>query len=606
MSTLSPAQLTARMMATHHMIAIEPRDINRNGTTSAVVDVFAGTELRFTGRLTADSSTSRKKFATAAAKAIVGPDSPELPDTINLIDAELLKIVTMPLNESVIEEQPKQRADTAPDGLVPLGERDPATAKLVLSPKRTLPTAMAYISEFHSHQDGRTIQCYAGILMNWSGNRYAEIEDGAFHNRLLPWLTNSLRYRPTKDGGMELVPFDGNPTTCSAALDSIRAVAHLPATITPPAWLAGRAGPDPRELLPTPSGNLHIPTATMYPPTPALFNVNAIDFEYDPNPEPPERWTKFLEQLWGDDIEQAQTLQEWFGLCLVADTSLQKILLLVGPKRSGKGTIARILARLIGVGNVAGPTTSSLAGAFGLQPLIAKSVAIVSDARFTGENIAIVVERLLCISGEDTLTIDQKFKPSVTMKLGTRFMFLSNELPKMNDASGALAGRFLVLRLTKSFYGMEDPGLTASLLEELPGILRWAIDGLKRLRARRHFVQPDSVADAIQEIEDLSSPIGAFAREWCLVRAGCTVAVADLFDAWKAWCRDQGRDHAGDRARFGRDLRAAVPGVVTRQKRAGGELIRQYEGIDLLPSAKNEVLARKMQESSRKGGGYGE
>lgn len=56
------------------------------------------------------------------------------------------------------------------------------------------------------------------------------------------------------------------------------------------------------------------------------------------------------------------------------------MLLIVGPKRSGKGTIARVLTRLIGNGNVSGPTTSSLAGPFGLQPLIGKTLAIVSDA----------------------------------------------------------------------------------------------------------------------------------------------------------------------------------------------------------------------------------
>src|SRR5690606_19462785 len=111
-------------------------------------------------------------------------------------------------------------------------------------------------------------------------------------------------------------------------------------------------------------------------------------------------------------------------------------------------------------------TTGSLAGNFGLQPLIDKSLAIVSDARFSGPNVATVVERLLCISGEDTLTIDRKFLGAVSMKLATRFMFLSNELPRLADSSTALAGRFLVLRLTRSFYGHEDHSLTEQLLEE--------------------------------------------------------------------------------------------------------------------------------------------
>jgi hypothetical protein len=47
-------------------------------------------------------------------------------------------------------------------------------------------------------------------------------------------------------------------------------------------------------------------------------------------------------------------------------------------------------------------------------------LAIVSDARFSGDKISTVVERLLCISGEDQLTIDRKNVSSVTLKLPTR------------------------------------------------------------------------------------------------------------------------------------------------------------------------------------------
>ena len=104
-----------------------------------------------------------------------------------------------------------------------------------------------------------------------------------------------------------------------------------------------------------------------------------------------------------------------------------------------------------------------------------------------GEGIATVVERLLTISGEDAVSIDRKYMSAVTMKLPTRFMFLTNEFPRFSDASGALAGRFVILRLIESFYGREH-GLTKRLLNELPGILNWAIEGWKRLHERGHFV----------------------------------------------------------------------------------------------------------------------
>ncbi len=463
---------------------------------------------------------------------------------------------------------------------IALGQCDPATGRLVLSPRRTLPTAEAYVREFHQHAEGRTLHGYAGLLLEWRGNRYCQIEDEAVKHRLQPWLHAALRYFMNKrTGEMELVDFESNPTTVKQALDTIRAYTHLPATTIAPSWLDERKGHPPAlEILPCRSANLHIPTGRILAPTPALFTINALDFDYESDPEPPERWIKFLEQLWSDDLESVGLLQEWMGYCLTADTSQQKMLLLVGPRRSGKGTIGRVLTRLVGAANVVGPTTSSLAGNFGLQPLIDKSLAIVSDARFTGDSVATVVERLLCISGEDTLTVDRKFLGSVSMKLPTRFVFLTNELPRLNDASTALAGRFLVLRLTHSFYGNEDVTLTDQLLAELPGILLWAIEGWKRLRQRGRFVQPASAAEAIRDLEDLASPVSAFVRERCVVGPGHRAWIDDLYAAWKAWCEEDGRTVVTRKQMFGRDLAAAVPGILRRR---GTGMASFYEGIGL-------------------------
>jgi hypothetical protein len=62
----------------------------------------------------------------------------------------------------------------------------------------------------------------------------------------------------------------------------------------------------------------------------------------------------------------------------------QKAFLSVGPKRSGKGTIAQVLTRLLGADNAVAPTLAGLGTNFRLAPLIGKRVAIISDARLGG------------------------------------------------------------------------------------------------------------------------------------------------------------------------------------------------------------------------------
>src|SRR5690606_10348188 len=116
---------------------------------------------------------------------------------------------------------------------------------------------------------------------------------------------------------------------------------------------------------------------------------------------------------------------------------------------------------------------------------------------------AVITERLLSISGEDHLTIDRKYQSGWTGKLHARFVIMTNELPRLADSSGALAGRFIIFTMLKSFYGREDPTLSERLLEELPGILNWSLTGLKRLLKRGYFVQPESAAEAIEELYEL-------------------------------------------------------------------------------------------------------
>lgn len=159
-------------------------------------------------------------------------------------------------------------------------------------------------------------------------------------------------------------------------------------------------------------------------------------------------------------------------------------------------------------------------------------------------------------------------------------MILSNELPKLGDASGALVGRMILLRFNKSFFGVEDHGLFDALESELPGILLWAAAGWKRLNARRRFVQPGSGRQLIRDLEDTASPVAAFMREKCFVKKGERIAKSDLFNAWKEWCESEG-ENIGCASSFSRQLTAAFPDITTRRPKQSGERWREYDGIRL-------------------------
>ena len=421
---------------------------------------------------------------------------------------------------------------------------------------------------------------HRGSFFQWSGSAWLEVEEDMLRARLYAFLDRCWK----RDKKGEVGPVKPSTPVVNTVLDALRAVAQLDGKIEPPAWLDGVKGEKPRELVACANGLLHLPTGRLLPHMPAFFNHNVLDFACDLSAPPPTQWLAFLKQLWPDDPEAIDTLQEIFGYYLTADTSQQKAFALIGPKRSGKGTIARVLTALLGSVNCSAPTLAGLATNFGLAPLIGKRAAIISDARLGARaDQHVIAERILSISGEDSITIDRKYSSDWTGRLQVRFMILSNELFRLADASGALASRFILLVLTQSFYGREDKALTDKLMTELPGILNWSIAGWDRLEERGYFQQPASGMEAMQELEDLTSPIGAFLRERCDIGAAYSANADTVYFAWKSWCDMQGRDHPGTKQTFGRDLRAALPGLKIVQPRTEYGRIREYQGLKLKP-----------------------
>ena len=359
--------------------------------------------------------------------------------------------------------------------------------------------------------------------------------------------------------------------------------------IAEPSWLRGPGPFSADDVLPMRNALVHLPSlvagdpAAIHPPTPRYYCPYCLDYSFDADAPEPTRWLEFMQSVFPRNPESIDTLQEWFGHMLTPDTSQQKILMIIGPKRSGKGTVARLLRGMLSPENVANPSLGGLATNFGLAPLIGKPAAIITDARLSGRtDIAQIVERLLSISGEDAVTIDRKHMSAVTVKLPSRFTFISNELPRLTDTSGALAGRMLILPMRESFYNREDTRLTATLMTELPGILLWAIAGWQRLRERGWFVQPEAGVAMVEQLEDLGSPVGAFLKERCRIEPGGETMAANLYQAWKAWCAERGRDNAGDELGFGRNLHAILPNLkVTSRRQSDGNRKRFYEGIYL-------------------------
>lgn len=474
--------------------------------------------------------------------------------------------------------------------LLDLADHQAAQQPVVSGPREaTDPFALAtgYLQSHHQLDSGqRSLVRWRGDYYKWSLERgYQPLGNDEFRARLSLAVEEALAQMTEATGGATRKP----PVTKRLVADVEQAVAalvQLPDRQEQPLWISGAESLPPADHILAARNGLIDVTADhpqILPPTPNLFTTFQVDYMYDPAADCP-RWRAFTEQVFGGDTQSDELLAEWCGYCLTPDTSLQKMLMVIGPPRSGKGTMMRLLGKLVGEANVINPAVNSLNGDFGLQPFLYKRVAIFGDVRLSGRS-SNAVERLLSVSGEDAITVNRKQKEMVTARLQTRIIVVSNELPDLRDMSGALASRFLLLRTPQSWLDREDTQLTGALIGELPGILNWAIAGLRRLRQRGRFVQPDAARELLEQMRRFSSPVRAFVEDCCVVEDGASIAKAALYNQWANWCKAGNIHDSGD-GRFGRDLISAVPGLTASQPRAAdGTRPRHYVGIRLLTHA---------------------
>lgn len=449
---------------------------------------------------------------------------------------------------------------------------------VILDAHDPMPSAHRFIGDHHTSEGVTTLRHQGGAFFAYDRGLYNEQEEARVRAELYRFLEPTKV--TTKDG--TLAPFKPTKSKVENVLDALRAVSNLPASFAPPCWLSAN-DLNAFDLLPCCNGLLHLPTRQLHPLSPQFFSVNGLDFDYDASPTQPTKWLAFMHSIWPNDQESIDTLQEIFGYALTVDTGYQKIFLIVGPKRSGKGTIARVLRQLVGDRNTCNPTLASFGRDFGKQALIGKTLAVISDARISAKtDVASVAETLLSISGEDAQTISRKYLPDWNGQLRVRFLVLTNELPRINDISGALSSRFIVLTMTESFFGKEDLGLMDRLSAEVPSILNWALDGRDRLFRRGYFTQPQSAQATVQQLDDLGSPIKTFVRDSCNVAPGLEIKKKDLFSAWQTWCNYNNVMNVGTTQTFGRDLRAALPQLTDGQRRP--ELHWFWKGIGAKPN----------------------
>lgn len=299
---------------------------------------------------------------------------------------------------------------------------------------------------------------------------------------------------------------------------------------------------------------------TLMPHDPSYKTMSLLDFNYNIDASCPI-WINFLDEVFEGDQERIRLLKQYIGYILVFDYRWQKLLVMAGESRSGKGTIANIIYHLVGKDSYVGTSISKLGGEHGLHSLIAAKVAVIGDAKQAARGgINQSHEALLNITGNDVVTISRKYKSDLSMRIPARLIMMANDVPRFSDSADAMFNRYAVLAFNVSFAGREDVDLSDKLRGELPGIFNWAVEGLLDLSEAGKFIETATGQAKANEMRVFNNPVGSFAELFLQPGKGKgeQVRTDDVFNMYERFC--QGIDiKATNKIDFTRKLLKHIP-----------------------------------------------
>ena len=293
-------------------------------------------------------------------------------------------------------------------------------------------------------------------------------------------------------------------------------------------------------LLCLPNGTLDTQAGTLVEHSPEHHLRTRIDIEWSPVASCP-RWLQFLDEIFAHDPDKAEKIafvQTWFGYCLVPDNSQHKFVWMVGSGGNGKSVLLNILTRLVGTKNVSHAYMERIGDKFVRAELEGKLVNISPEM---SADATIADGYLKSIVSGDEIEAERKYKPSFSFRPFVRMIGATNHLPRLLDLSEGFFRRAIVLTFNRQFGDADrDPQLEQKLLAELPGILAWAVAGLRILNEQGTFTIPQSSADALAKYKKDSDPVGNFVEE-CLERANKGgMQPVQVYEGYREWCRAYG------------------------------------------------------------------
>lgn len=318
------------------------------------------------------------------------------------------------------------------------------------------------------------------------------------------------------------------------------------------------------EFLNVQNGLLHWRTGNLHKHSPKSTGTVQLGTQWDPEAECP-KWIEFLTASVAPDA--LDFLQEATGYALYMGMPFQSSFLLYGPGGSGKSTYIRMIQKLAGVGNYSTRSLQELSeDRFATADLFGKLLNVCADIDANRIEGTAVFKRL---TGGDDITAQRKMERAFSFLPMAKLIFSANELPSSADVSSGWFRRWLVVEFPNG--GKDTMGDTKAyeqaLWAEMPGVLRWAVEGLQRLMERGKFDPPASVLESNDEYRRQIDSVAGWLSEVEQYSTGTPTEGKFLYSYYESYCEQTGVHPVAQRKFYRRLRDLGVPQVTWKGAR---------------------------------------
>ena len=292
-------------------------------------------------------------------------------------------------------------------------------------------------------------------------------------------------------------------------------------------------------------------THKIEPFKPEHYATWRLPVRHDANATCPH-WEQALNDAFADmtDADRKTTVelvQELVGMALIDDKpkALSRASVFFGGPDTGKTVVLKVITALFG--GAITTTFAKLDGNHGLQRFVDRLPWVLGEA--FNQSGWYVSDMVKCIITGDPVEINGKNIPAISMKVNAPAFWATNHPAKFKESSGSMVTRMVVIPMTRTFDKDRPVGVAAEarkhnpawepfdliISTELPGVLNWALAGLKRALERGHFINTEAGKDLLEQSRKESNVVAAFVEECVTHDLTVMMTTTDFYAAFKEW-----------------------------------------------------------------------